>query len=129
MSGFSGPRLRLGPHDAVAEMQNTRRHRAREVFVVGSDEQRAIPADEGPKQSGQLGSPRRIQRRGRFVHQQHGGIHRQGASNGDALGLTSRQLPRQRMRAVFDAKRAQQLARVPFGVVERHAHGRGSAPA
>ena len=84
---------------------DARREIAREVLVVGRDEQRPALIEQTAQQLAELGASLRVERRGRFVHQQDRRIDGQRARDRDPLSLAARQLARQRRGPMFDAKR------------------------
>src|SRR5262249_20259837 len=86
--------------------------------------------EEGPsvglqlrEEATELFTARRIERRRRIVHQQHGWIHGQRAGNGDALRLTPRELTRKRVGAMVDAKLREELTAAPLGLAWGYAVG------
>ena len=82
---------------------------SREIFVVRRDDERPLLALEPLQQRAELGAALRIERRRRLVHQQQRRIDGQRARDRDALSLAARQLARQRVGAMLDAERLQQL--------------------
>lgn len=60
-----------------------------ELFVVARDEKGATVIRKLTQDTRQVPATRGVQRRGRFIHQQHLRPHRQRTSNGDALRFTA----------------------------------------
>ena len=89
---------------------------AGEVVVVRGDDERAAGGGELAQRLAELAAARRIERRGRLVHQQQRRIHGHGPRDRHALRLAAGELARQRVAAVRDAERLEQLERAPLGV-------------
>ncbi len=83
------------------------------------DDNRPSFIRQPPQRSRQVAAPGGIERGGRLVHQQHPGLDRERARDGDALRLAPRKLVRHRGRPVSDAERDQQLPRALFGLGAR----------
>ena len=127
MSGLLGRRRTscAGPSSsdgAAAEEHNAIRDLVGEAQLMGRDDHRQLvlngqTADHLQHLVDELG----IERGGRLVEQQHAGVRRQRASDGDALLLAAGQMPRQRVGAMGKADALKQLTGAALRVEARQA--------
>src|SRR5262245_65249422 len=90
-------------HDvAIGKDRDMRGVVANEVGIVRRHDERPSRRRKLAKQGPEIASPRRIERRGRLVEQEQGGVDRERSRDRDTLGLAPRELSRKRARPMAD---------------------------
>ena len=88
---------------------------------MGGDDDRAILTGQPSQEIAELAAARGVERRRRLIHQEQRRVDRERARDRHALRFPTRELARQRLLAVLDAERAQQLARAALRFRQRDA--------
>ena len=92
-----------------------------EVHLVGHDQHAHIPLRQHPDDRQHLADHRRVERTGRFVEQQHLGLHHQAAADRDALLLSAGEHRRPGVGAGSKAHLGKQIQRLLFCLLPLHA--------